>query len=199
MLPKARLDIGGGLWHHGAVMMKRFFIFCCAAAALALNSCITSAVAAAAGAASSAAGAAAGTAAAAAGTATAATGVSGTAATVQKASWLSSLFSSGAPESLQGKTLTLNIPVSDLSGTQTTTISVSYSFVKANESQPSAGGLVLSYLKTGENTATATLSGDVPTVYELVFTSGSSGTVTIQRTTKVGASAPEQGSFTLNR
>lgn len=85
-----------------------------------------------------------------------------------------------APSGLSGRTLTLQVPVETMSA-GAATLPVSYRFRKSTQSEPSAGGLVLTYQRTGKSTATATLSGNVSTVYVLNFRNRRSGKLTVQR------------------
>lgn len=130
----------------------------CAGAALLLSSCISAAV----------------------GAATAATSAMG-GTTAMSAMGLGSLLGSGAPQSLEGHTVSFT-------GTKG---AGNYTFPKGAESN-------MVYHRTGDKTATLTCTdGAESDVYHMTFTSASAGTYAVDCTAGDGSTSSGHGSFTI--
>lgn len=139
-------------------MKTSFLAIVCAGMALLCSSCITAAV----------------------GAATAATSAMG-GTTAMSAMGLSSLLSNGAPQSLEGHTVSFT----GTAGAGT------YTFPKGVESN-------MVYTRTGDKTATLTCTdGADSDVYHLTFTSSSEGTYAVDCTTGDGSTSSGHGSFTV--
>ncbi len=141
---------------------------CC----LLLPSCITSTIAAATGA----------------GTLTEAAGLT---------SGISSLFSSGAPESLAGHVITFE---GEYRGAdQTTQTSDAISFGKTGTATRTVNGSIqsLTYTRKGDKKAIITSTGSPTETWRLTFTSGTEGTYTFERRGTLGDFATGDGSFSI--
>lgn len=136
------------------------FLFASSAAALLCSSCITAAV-------------------------TAATGAAGTmgGATGMSALGLSHLLSNGAPEDMEGHTITC--------ADAATGTAVALAFPKGVESN-------LQYHRTADKTATVTCaSAEGQELYRLTFTSAEAGTYVQESTDAAGTKSLSHGSFSV--
>ncbi len=107
----------------------------------------------------------------------------------------------GAPQTLAGHTLHLEVPVTVNAGTansKTNMVTVSYRFKQGNVSEKSPGYKVLHYTYKGNNVAEATLSGDIPVVYTLTFTNRNKGILNVHRTASNGKETDAKGSFRVD-
>lgn len=143
-------------------MKTCLFRVLCAGSALLCSSCITAAL----------------------GAATAVTGAATSAAggsTAMSALGLSSLMSKGAPQSVEGRSLSF----AGTAGAGT------FTFPKGVESN-------MVYTRTGDKTATLTCTDGTETdVYYLTFTSASAGTYAADCTAAIGSTSSGHGTFTI--
>lgn len=143
-------------------MNKSFFALLCAGSALLCSSCITAAV----------------------GAATAATGAATSAmgsTTAMSALGLSSLLGSGAPESLEGHTVTFT----------GTAGAAKLTFPKGVESN-------MVYTRVTDKTATLLCAADAEKdVYHMTFTSATEGTYAVDSTAADGTVSTGHGSFSI--
>lgn len=139
-------------------MKTSFLAIVCAGTALLCSSCITAAV----------------------GAATAATSAAGGTSALSALA-LSSLMSDGAPQSMEGRSLSCT--GSKGAGT--------FNFPKGVESN-------MVYTRTGDKTATLTCTDGAETdVYHLTFTSSSAGTYAVDSTASDGSVTSGHGSFSI--
>lgn len=143
-------------------MNKSLFALMCAGAALLCSSCITAAV----------------------GAATAATGAAGSAlggGSAMSALGISSLLSSGAPESMEGHTVTFT----------GTAGAAKLTFPKGVETN-------MTYTRVTDKTATLTCTDDAEKdVYHMTFTAATEGTYAVDSTAADGTVSSGHGSFSI--
>ena len=154
-------------------MNKIYPVLALSACCLLLPSCLTSTIAAAAGA----------------GTLTEAAGLT---------NGISSLFSSGAPESLAGHVVTFEGEYRGADQTATRT-GDAISFGKTGTATRTVNGSTqsLTYTRKGDKKAVITSVGSTTETWRLTFTSGTEGTYTFERRGTLGDFATGDGTFSI--
>lgn len=107
---------------------------------------------------------------------------------------LSTLFSSSAPETLNGRVVAFE---GEFRGADNIAQPVNEALAFGKNGASSNKGRTFSYTRKNDKSATIASAGDVVETYRLAFTSGSEGSYTYERRGGEGGFATGEGSFSI--